>query len=148
MNTGERYYVRSPFEFRRAGQLGLEMNSLFESFAGVADEVCFYRGLKAESVNHPTALYHLNTGNQFGGDPAMGSWVCYGLGSKNPNLPGFVVLPDVAYPQGGAANWSSGYLPAQFQGTPLRAQGAPVLDMAPPEGVTSRIVRRFSGPLT
>jgi hypothetical protein len=136
MNTGERYYVRSPFEFRRAGSLGVEMNSLFESFAGVADDVCFYRGLKADSVNHPTALYHLNTGNQFGGDPAVGSWVCYGLGSKNPNLPGFVVLPDVAYPQGGAANWSSGYLPAQFQGTPLRAQGAPVLDMAPPEGVT------------
>lgn len=138
MNTGERYYVRSPFEFRRAGKLGVEMNSLFESFSGVADDVCFYRGLKAESVNHPTALYHLNTGNQFGGDPALGSWVCYGLGSKNPNLPGFVVLPDVAYPQGGAANWSSGYLPAQFQGTPLRAQGAPVLDMAPPEGVTEQ----------
>ncbi len=136
MNTGERYYVRSPFEFRPAGQLGLQMNTLFDRFAGVADDVCFYRGLKAESVNHPTALYHLNTGNQFGGDPALGAWVCYGLGSRNPNLPGFVVLPDVAYPQGGASNWGSGYLPPQFQGTPLRAQGAPILDMTPPAGVT------------
>lgn len=68
MNMGERYYVRSPFEFRRAGQLGIEINSLLENFAGVVDDVCFYRGLQAESVNHPTALYHLNTGNQFGGD--------------------------------------------------------------------------------
>lgn len=136
MNTGERYYVRSPFEFRRAGKLGIEINTLFESFADVVDDVCFYRGLRAESVNHPTALYHLNTGNQFGGDPAIGAWVSYGLGTPNENLPAFVVLPDVAYPQGGAANWSSGYLPPHYQGTPLRPEGAPILDMAPPAGVT------------
>ena len=136
MNTGERYFVRSPFKFRRAGQMGIEINSLFEQFAGVVDDVCFYRGLRAESVNHPTALYHLNTGTQFGGDPALGSWVSYGLGTFNQNLPAFVVLPDLAYPQGGAANWSGGFLPAHYQGTPLRPQGAPVLDMAPPAGVT------------
>ena len=137
MNTGERYYVRSPFSFRRAGKSGIEINSMFENFAGVVDDVCFYRGLKADSVNHPTALYHLNTGNQFGGDPAVGSWVSYGLGPINRNLPSFVVLPDLAYPQGGAANWSSGYLPAQYQGTPLRPEGAPILDMTPPAGVTA-----------
>jgi hypothetical protein len=136
MNTGERYYVRSPFQYRRAGRLGIEINSLLENFAGIVDEVCFYRGLQAESVNHPTALYHLNTGNQFGGDPAVGAWVAYGLGTENRNLPAFVVLPDVAYPQGGAANWSNGFLPAHYQGTPLRPEGAPVLDMAPPPGVT------------
>jgi hypothetical protein len=135
MNTGERYYVRSPFEFRRAGKLGIEINSLLPNFAEVVDDVCFYRGLKAESVNHPTALYHLNTGNQFGGDPAVGAWVGYGLGTVNRNLPGFVVLPDAAYPQGGAANWSSGFLPPQFQGTPLRPEGAPILDISPPPGV-------------
>lgn len=137
MNTGERYYVKSPFEFRRAGQVGVEMNTLLPELAKVADHLCFYRGLKAESVNHPTALYHLNTGNQFGGDPAVGAWVSYGLGTTNQNLPAFLVLPDVAYPQGGPANWSSGYLPAHYQGTPLRAEGAPILDMAPPAGVTS-----------
>jgi hypothetical protein len=137
MNTGERYYVRSPFRYRRAGRMGIEVNTLLESFAGVVDEVCFYRGLQAESVNHPTALYHLNTGNQFGGDPAVGAWVAYGLGTENQNLPAFVVLPDVAYPQGGAANWSNGFLPAHYQGTPLRPEGAPVLDMAPPPGVTA-----------
>lgn len=136
MNTGERYYVKSPFQFRRAGRMGIEVNTLFEEFAGVVDDVCFYRGLQAESVNHPTALYHLNTGNQFGGDPALGAWTSYGLGTENRNLPSFIVLPDVAYPQGGAANWSNGYLPATHQGTPLRPAGAPVLDMAPPPGVT------------
>lgn len=135
MNTGERYYVKSPFEFQRAGKLGIEINTLMPGFAEVVDDVCFYRGLKVESVNHPTALYHLNTGNQFGGDPAMGAWVCYGLGTVNRNLPSFVVLPDVAYPQGGAANWSSGYLPAYYQGTPLRPEGSPILDMSPPKTV-------------
>jgi hypothetical protein len=137
MNTGERYYVKSPFEFRRAGKMGIEINSLFEEFAGVVDHVCFYRGLRAESVNHPTALYHLNTGNQFGGDPALGAWVSYGLGTLNQNLPAFVVLPDTAFPQGGAANWSNGYLPPHYQGTPLRPAGAPILDMAPPPGVSA-----------
>ncbi len=136
MNTGKRYYVRSPFEFKRAGKSGVEINTLFESFGECVDDVCFYRGLHAESVNHPTALYHLNTGNRFGGDPAIGSWVTYGLGTENENLPAFVVLPDLAYPQGGAANWSNGFLPAYYQGTPLRSQGAPVLDMNPPEYVT------------
>jgi hypothetical protein len=136
MNTGERYYVKSPFEFKRAGKLGIEVNTLLPNLAQCVDDICFYRGMKVESVNHPTALFHLNTGNQFGGDPAVGAWVSYGLGTLNQNLPSFVVLPDVAYPQGGAANWSSGYLPAYYQGTPLRAEGAPILDMAPPAHVT------------
>ena len=136
MNTGKRYYVRSPFEFQRAGQLGIEINKKFRSLADCVDDICFYRGLQATSVNHPTALYHLNTGNRFGGDPAIGSWVTYGLGTENQNLPGFVVLPDLAYPQGGAGNWSNGFLPPYFQGTPLRSQGSPVLDMNPPEYVS------------
>lgn len=137
MNTGERYYVRSPFQFQRVGQVGIEINSILKEFGSVVDDVCFYRGLKAESVNHPTALYHLNTGNQFGGDPAVGAWSAYGLGTQNENLPAFVVLPDVAFPQGGSANWSNGYLPAHYQGTPLRPEGTPILDMRPPAGVTS-----------
>jgi hypothetical protein len=142
MNTGKRYYVRSPFRFRRAGQLGIEINEDFHHLAAMADDMCFYRGLQAESVNHPTALYHLNTGNRFGGDPALGSWVTYGLGTENENLPAFVVLPDVAYPQGGSANWSNGFLPAHYQGTALRSKGAPVLDMNPPPGVTEQQQRK------
>jgi len=136
MGSGERYYVQSPFNFIKAGQSGIEMCDQWEHLAGVADELCVYRGCQAESINHPTANYHMNTGNRFGGDPAIGSWVTYGLGSENQNLPGYVVLPEVAYPQGGAANWSNGYLPAHFQGTTLRAKGSPILDLHPPEGVT------------
>lgn len=136
MSSGTRYYVESPFEFRKAGQSGADMCTLWEHLAGVADELCFYRGCQVDSVNHPTANYHVNTGNQFGGDPAIGSWVNYGLGSENENLPGFIVLPELAYPQGGAANWSNGYLPTALQGTPLRSKGSPILDIAPPEGIT------------
>ncbi|MCA9223928.1 MAG: DUF1501 domain-containing protein, partial [Planctomycetales bacterium] len=89
-----------------------------------------------DSVNHPTAMYQMNTGNRFGGDPAVGAWVTYGLGSENQNLPGFLVLPEVSYPQGGAANWSNGFLPAHYQGTPLRPAGSPILDLKPMAAVS------------
>ena len=89
----------------------------YEHLADVADELCVYHGCVAESINHPTACYHMNTGNRFGGDPAVGAWTTYGLGTENQNLPAFVVLPEVAYPQGGPANWSNGFLPAYYQGT-------------------------------
>ena len=69
------------------------MSAPFVYLADVADDICFYRGCQAESVNHPTAMYHMNTGNQFGGDPAIGSWVTYGLGALNENLPGFYRAP-------------------------------------------------------
>jgi len=142
MASGERYFVRSPFRFRKAGEAGIDMSEHWEHLAGVADELCIYRGCQAESINHPTANYHMNTGNRFGGDPAIGSWVTYGLGSENQDLPGFVVLPEVAYPQGGAANWSNGFLPPYFQGTTLRASGSPILDLNPPPGVTRGHQRR------
>src|SRR6185369_15322895 len=72
MESGTRYYVRSPFGFRKAGQSGIEICEHYEHLAGCVDDICFYRGAVAESSNHPTALYHLNTGNKFGGDPAIG----------------------------------------------------------------------------
>jgi hypothetical protein len=135
MESGKRYYVESPFKFRKAGNCGADMCELWEHLADVADDLCFYRGCQAESVNHPTAMYHMNTGNRFGGDPAVGAWVTYGLGSENQNLPGFMVLPELAYPQGGAANWGNGFLPAHYQGTALRASGSPILDLKPPPGI-------------
>jgi hypothetical protein len=136
MESGKRYYVRSPFQFIKAGQSGADMAENWSHLAKVADELCFYRGCQVDSVNHPTAMYQMNCGNRFGGDPAIGAWVTYGIGSMNQDLPGFIVLPEVSYPQGGAANWSNGYLPANFQGTPLRPKGSPILDLNPPEGVT------------
>ncbi len=142
MASGKRYFVKSPFRFRKAGQAGIDMCEHFSHLAGVADELCVYRGCVAESIDHPTAMYHMNTGNRFGGDPAVGAWTTYGLGSLNQNLPGFIVLPEVSYPQGGAANWSNGFLPAQFQGTTLRPTGTPILDLEPPAGVTRRQQRK------
>ena len=136
MSSGTRYFVKSPFEFIKAGQSGADMSNRWVHLKNVADDICFFRGAQVESVNHPTACYQLNTGNQFGGDPAVGAWVTYGLGSLNENLPGFVVLPRTSYPQGGAPNWGNGFLPAKFQGTPLRPQGSPILDLNPPAGIT------------
>ncbi|MDB6117217.1 MAG: hypothetical protein JWO08_998, partial [Verrucomicrobiaceae bacterium] len=81
MESGKRYYVRSPFAFRQHGQSGAWMSEPWQHLAGVADELCFYRGAQVDSVNHPTAMYQVNCGNRFGGDPAVGAWVSYGLGT-------------------------------------------------------------------
>ncbi|QDV66069.1 DUF1501 domain-containing protein [Crateriforma conspicua] len=142
MESGKRYYVQSPFSFSKHGQSGADMADNWVHLAKVADELCFYRGCQVDSVNHPTAMYQMNCGNRFGGDPGIGAWVTYGLGSMNQDLPGFLVLPEISYPQGGAANWSNGYLPAFYQGTPLRPKGSPILDLQPPSGVTPKRQRR------
>ncbi len=132
MASGLRYYVQSPYKSRKVGQAGIDMCEHFNHLPEVADELCVYKGGHAESVDHPTALFHINTGNKFGGDPAMGSWVTYGLGSENQNLPGYMVLAEAGFPQGGAGNWTNGFLPAYYQGTPLRAEGSPILDIQSP----------------
>src|SRR6266545_8004569 len=77
MESGKRYYVQSPFHFRRAGKSGIEICEHWEKLAECVDDICFYRGAVGENTNHPTALYLLNTGNAFGGDPAMGAWIAY-----------------------------------------------------------------------
>ncbi len=132
--TGKRFYVGSPFKSRKVGQSGIEMSDQWQYLADpeVADELCVYRGCKAESLNHPEALLHMNTGSRLGGDPGLGSWVTYGLGSENQNLPGYVVMTELALPQAGPANWTNGFLPAYYQGTRLRSKGSPILDLNPP----------------
>ena len=131
---GFRFYVGSPFGSRKVGKSGLEMSDQWVHMADpeVADELCNYRGCQAESLNHPEALFHMNTGSRLGGDPAFGSWVNYGLGSVNQNLPGYVVMTELALPQGGSRNWSNGFLPAHYQGTRLRPTGSPILDLQSP----------------
>ena len=136
MSSGERYFVKSPFDFIKSGKSGADISSKWYHLKNHVDDLCFYRGCQVESVNHPTACYQVNTGNRFGGDPAVGSWISYGLGTLNHNLPGFVVLPRSSYPQGGASNWSNGFLPADHQGTPLRSKGSPILDLHPPAGIS------------
>jgi len=137
-NNAKSFYVGSPFGFQKAGNAGIDMCDQFVHMASaeVADELCVYRGCQAMSVNHPDALYHLNTGSQLGGDPGIGAWVNYGLGTLNQNLPGYVVMTELAYPQGGSGNWTNGFLPAYYQGTTLRPTGSPILDLNPPEWKT------------
>lgn len=129
--NGFKFFVGSPFEFRKVGQAGIEMSDQWQHLADpeVADELCNYRGCQAESLNHPEALFHMNTGSRLGADPALGAWATYGLGSVNQNLPGYVVMTELALPQGGSRNWSNGFLPAYYQGTRLRPEGTPILDL-------------------
>ena len=125
------FYVGSPFGSRKVGQSGIEMSDQWQHLADpeVADELCNYRGCQAESLNHPEALFHMNTGSRLGADPALGAWATYGLGSLNENLPGYVVMTELALPQGGSQNWSNGFLPADHQGTRLRPVGSPIPDL-------------------
>jgi hypothetical protein len=133
--TGKRFFVGSPFKTQKAGSAGIEMCDQWKFLAdpAVADELCVYRGCQAESLNHPEALLHMNTGSRLGGDPGLGAWTTYGLGSENQNLPGYVVMTELAMPQAGPANWTNGFLPAHFQGTRLRSTGSPILDLNPPK---------------
>ena len=117
----------SPFKFQRRGQSGLWFSELFERLGEHADDMCFIRSMHCESSNHAPATFQMNTGEVLNGKPSMGSWVKYGLGTANENLPGFVLLFEVGG-FGGAANWGSAFLPAAFQGTRFRDQGVPVLD--------------------
>lgn len=133
--TGKRFFVGSPFKSRKVGNAGIEMSDQWKFLADpeVADELCVYRGCQAESLNHPEALLHMNTGSRLGGDPGLGSWITYGLGSENQNLPSYVVMTELALPQAGPANWTNGFLPAHYQGTRLRPTGSPILDLKPQE---------------
>jgi hypothetical protein len=131
LETGFKFFVGSPFKFDKVGQSGIEMCDQWRYLRDpeVADELCNYRGCQAESLNHPEALFHMNTGSRLGADPAIGAWATYGLGTVNQNLPGYVVMTELALPQGGSSNWSNGFLPAHHQGTRLRPVGSPILDL-------------------
>ena len=117
--SGARYFVRSPFRFRRYGECGMDVSELFRETAAHVDDMAFVRSVYAESDNHPAALFQYNTGFPVQGNPSIGSWVVYGLGPENQDLPAFVVLRD-GKPFGGTSCWGNGYLPALYQGTQFR----------------------------
>jgi hypothetical protein len=106
------------------------------------DDLAFIHGIKADSNNHGPSTMHVNTGSVLPGNPAVGSWVTYGLGSENSNLPGYLVLHDRrGGPVNGSAVWQSGYLPAAYQGTVLRSGGPPILNLESPDGVSAARTR-------
>lgn len=109
---------KSEWEFTQRGQSGLWISDLFPHLAQIADELTVIRSMVADTANHMPAMFQENSGFQANGFPSLGSWLSYGLGNDSDSLPTFVVLPDArSLPNGGASNWSSGFLPAQHQGT-------------------------------
>jgi hypothetical protein len=126
----------TPFTFKNYGQSGLPVSELFPHVGSHADELAVIRSVVGRSNDHVMAHYELASGTVRMGWPSVGSWVTYGLGSENQNLPAFVVIYDArGGPFGGPANWSAGYMPAAYQGTVFRSAGDPIMDLKPPESV-------------
>jgi hypothetical protein len=126
----------SPFTFRQFGQSGIEVSEIFPHIASHVDEIALIRSMYSMSNDHVQAVYALQSGVIRMGYPCLGSWVTYGLGSENQNLPGFVVIYDArGGPLGGPSDWSQGFMPAAYQGTVFKASGTPIIDLKPPAGV-------------
>jgi hypothetical protein len=136
--------VGPKWKFKQYGQSGKWVSDLFPHLATCVDDIAFIHSMTADSPIHGSAMLQMNTGKILSGSPSMGSWVNYGLGSVNENLPGFVVMLDpTGGPISGSKNWSSGYMPASYQGTILRSAGEPVLDLRRPDGLTEPMQRRL-----
>ena len=134
----------SPFRFERHGQSGAVISELLPSLSKHADELAIIRSMHTTQFNHAPAQIFMNTGHQVIGRPSIGSWLMYGLGSENRDLPGFVVLlSGAADPDGGKALWGSGFLPTVHQGVEFRSKGDPVLFVSNPAGVSSTARRSF-----
>ncbi len=142
--SSEGRLMKSPFKFSRHGQTGAWCSDAFPNLSRCVDEMAFIRSVTSESNNHGPALYHMNTGMTRVGFPSVGSWVTYGLGTENQDLPGFIVMLDYRGAlEGGPYSWGSGFLPSAYQGTPFRASGSsPLLDLDPPMGTDRPAQRR------
>jgi len=128
--------VEPKWKFKQYGECGKWVSDLFPNVATCVDDIAFLNSMTADSPIHGSAMLMMNSGKVLSGSPALGSWVNYGLGSVNENLPGFVVMLDrTGGPISGAKNWASGYMPAAYQGVVMRSKGAPILDLEPPPGI-------------
>jgi hypothetical protein len=135
--------VGPKWKFKQYGQCGKYVSDLFPHLGQCVDDIAFLHSMTADSPIHGSAMLQMNTGKILSGSPSMGSWVNYGLGSANQNLPGYVVMLDpTGGPISGAKNWSSGYMPASFQGTILRSQNPPILDLQRPEEMSDPMQRQ------
>ena len=125
----KRIYVGSPFKFAKQGKSGIEVSEILLNLAECVDDMAVLRSMHTSVEAHTTATFFMNTGFAIPGSPSMGSWLIYGLGNENENLPAFVVLPDERRGVfGGAMNWSSSFLPATCQGTMFNPVGPPIVD--------------------
>jgi hypothetical protein len=133
--------MRSPFKFAQHGQSGMWISDAMPYLATQADELCMIRSMYTVNTTHEPAIRKIHTGQMIPGHPVMGSWISYGLGSENANLPAYLVLDDPrGLPVMGVENWQAGFLPPQHQGTRLRSKGVPVVNLMPaydePEAVS------------
>lgn len=135
--------MKSPFVFRKHGDSETFVCEHLPELAEQVDEIALIKSVHCESPNHTPALFQMNCGLPRPGFPSAGAWVNYGLGSVNRNLPGFVVMQNDGGTKGGPVNWSSGFLPASFQGTPFRTKGAPLLDLQRASDVSATEQRRI-----
>lgn len=121
----------SPWKFKKHGQSGTEVSELFPKLAECVDDMCVIRSMVADNINHNGACLQMNTGEQAFSRPSMGSWLTYGLGSENRDLPGFIVISP-AQPAQGAPLWASSFLPASYQGTLVNDLNRPIENLANP----------------
>jgi hypothetical protein len=136
--------VGPKWKFKQYGQCGKWISDLFPHLATCVDDIAFIHSMYAESPIHGSAMLMMNSGRLLSGHPCLGTWVNYGLGTVNQNLPGFVVMLDkTGGPISGAKNWASGFMPATFQGVVMRPTGEPILDLAPPPGMSPELQRRM-----
>jgi hypothetical protein len=130
-------------KWKQHGDSGLWLSDWLPHLANHADDLCVIRSCWANGLNHVGSVCQMNTGSILAGRPSLGAWVTYGLGSENRDLPAFAVLLDKPdEPPGGPRNWGAGFMPATYQGTRLRSDGAPILHLATPKGVTQEQQRR------
>ena len=129
--------MASPRKFKKYGKSGASVSEILPNMASVADQITVIRSMATNVFNHAPAKVFMNTGSAQFGRPSMGSWLTYGIGSESRNLPGFVVLQSGPRgPRGGSACWSSGFLPTNYQGVPLRGVGEPILNLSNPRGIS------------
>lgn len=131
------------FHFEKQGESGTEISELMPHLSSVADELCMIKSLHTEHFNHAPAQLFFQTGFARFGRPSLGSWVNYGLGSENSNLPGFVVLITGSVAGGGNSLWGSGFLPSEYQGIEFRTAGDPVLFLSNPSGIQAADRKRI-----
>ena len=122
--------------FKQHGQSGLWVSDWLPSIGEMADDLALIRSCQSDAINHVGGVCQMNTGTILAGRPSLGSWVMYGLGSANRNLPSFVVMQDDKEILGGVQNYGSGFLPATYQGTLFRQGDTPILNLKPPAGTT------------
>lgn len=136
---GDAKLLGTPRKFEKVGQCGMDISDYLPHHKTIADDLCWLRGMKTDVFNHGPAKCFINTGSPQFGRPSMGAWLTYGLGSESDSLPGFVVLQSGPRgPRGGAALYSSGFLPSVYQGVPFLKGPNPILDLAPPPRVSTK----------